>query len=86
MNVAVALPIVLKLLELSAYALQRLPERNAQREAALEKVAGMVRAGEQPTEADFQAAFDAIDAAAAERENILAMKRAQEAAAAAERR
>lgn len=74
----VALPVLLRLMDLAVFALRRLPERDAEREAAVARLREMVEAGARPSDADFQVVLRSLADAAEQRDNIIALKGEEE--------
>ena len=66
--------LILKLIDISIFLMERLPERNAEREAQVKRLNDMIRNGEQPTEADYARALEAIEAVSNERDRLIALK------------
>ncbi len=68
------LMLVIRLIDLAVAGLQRLPERNAEREEALARLRTMVDSGVRPTEADYWRVFDKLKDLGEERDAVVASK------------
>jgi len=66
--------LLLRLLDLGVWALSRLPVRNQEHEAALNRIKEMIAAGIKPTEEDYKKVLDAIVAQASVRDNLIVLK------------
>ena len=66
--------LILKLIDISIFLIDRHPERNAERKAQVTRLNDMIRNGEQPTEADYARALEAIEAVSNERDRLIALK------------
>lgn len=66
--------LILRLSDLALWAMQRLPKRNAETEAALKEITEMIENGEVPTQEDFERVLSEIEVLSQERDNIIALK------------
>ena len=65
---------IIRLLDLGVWALARLPVRNEEHEAALNRLKDMIALGVIPTQEDYKKVLDAIAAQASIRDNLIALK------------
>lgn len=68
------LELILQLANLAVWALQRLPQRDAEHEAALQKIINMINNGEQPSQEDFADVLRRIREQSQVRDNLIALK------------